>query len=208
MVTQMQIFLNYRTADEPFGVALIEQALSDRFGSEAVFFASRSIDLGASWESEMFTAVTRSTALLAVMGRYWRGAVDERGNAQIDNPDDFVRREILAAIQLGKTVIPIRLGVPRPKASEIPAELHTLLAKQDIELAFRTTRRDLDRLESKLRRAIPGLPTPGPATGSPAAPAAPRRKYGGNATHNEFHEVKVKTLNAGTIHRGRPGAGR
>jgi hypothetical protein len=186
-----QVFLNYRHADEPFGVAMLDGALSARFGSEAVFFASKSIELGADWEKEMFAAVERSTALLVVMGRHWLDEVDETGRRRIDDPNDFVRREILLALELGKAVIPVRLGVPRPSPSDIPAELSALLRKQDIELQFRTAGPDLDRLERKLRRLIPEL------GGTPVAEPARTVTYRDNASHYEFGDVTVETFHAG-----------
>jgi hypothetical protein len=160
-----QVFLNYRRADEPFGVAMLDRELSARFGSEAVFFASKSIQLGARWEEEMFTAVERSTALLAVMGRRWLDEADDTGRRRIDDEKDFVRREILLALQRGKPVIPVRLGIPRLSPADLPPELRELPEMQDIELQFRTAGPDLDRLETKLRRLIPEL-----ATAEPVAP--------------------------------------
>lgn len=200
-----QVFLNYRRTDEPFGVAMIDQKLSARFGSEAVFLASKSIELGSRWESEMFDAVTRSTALLAVIGRRWLDERNAEGDRRIDDPQDFVRREILLAMELGKKVIPVRLETPRMSENDLPAALRPLLEQQDIELRFHTSGPDLDRLELKLRRLIPDLAErretrrePRPEPGPVAA-----RTYNGS-THNEFHgQMTVDTFNAGaTFHGG------
>src|SRR5262249_42645463 len=157
-----QVFLNYRVVDEPFGVAMLDQALSGRFGSEAVFLASKSIPLGAEWRRRMYQAVAASAALLVIIGRYWVDAKDDQGRRALDNADDFVRNEILLAFELGKQVIPVRLGVPRVPAERLPDELKKLLDCQDIEVRFRSARIDIDRLANKLREQIPALRAVGP----------------------------------------------
>jgi hypothetical protein len=194
------VFLNYRHADEPFGVAMLDRELSTRFGSESVFFASKSIELGAAWEPEMLTAVERSTALLVVMGRNWLGERDSTGRRRVDDPDDFVRREILLAMAHDKAVIPVRLGIPRLAAADLPEELRPLLTRQDIEIRFRTTGPDVDRLETKLRRLIPGLAKTATTTATP--PPGRTATYRDNASHYEFRDLTVDTFHAGPSFHG------
>ncbi|MFC0115522.1 toll/interleukin-1 receptor domain-containing protein [Kibdelosporangium aridum] len=145
-----QIFLNYRTDDDRFGVAMLDDKLSERFGAGAVFRDSKSIPLGADWERTMFDAVAASTALLVVMGRNW---LDPR----LADPQDFVRREILLALQLRKQVIPVRLDTPRLSADDLPPPLRPLVDCQDIEVRFHKEKIDIDMLADKLRQQIPGL---------------------------------------------------
>jgi len=152
-----QVFLNYRTDDEPFGVAMLDQELSRRFGSDAVFLASKSIPPGSDWEPQMYDAVAKSTAVLVVMGRHWRNA---ENRARLDEPADHVRREIRHALDLDKQVIPVRLGVPRLSIADLPEALQALAGKQDIEVRFRSARIDVDRLAAKLAELIPALRAP------------------------------------------------
>ncbi|SFI90418.1 toll/interleukin-1 receptor domain-containing protein [Amycolatopsis sacchari] len=163
-----QVFLNYRAADDPFGVTMLDQVLSARFGPDAVFLASKSIPPGADWEREMFQAVADSAALLVIMGHNWLDARNERGQRRLDDPEDFVRREIITAEELGKRVIPVRLGVPRLAAGAYPPELRVLAGKQDIEIRFRSARIDVEHLVAKLREHIPALRRAAPGEKSPA----------------------------------------
>jgi hypothetical protein len=161
MGDRTQVFLNYRVADEPFGAAMLDIALSERFGTAAVFLASKSIPLGSAWEEEMFAAVAASAAVLVVMGRNWLDACDKDGRRRIEDPADFVRREILLAMELGKNVIPVRLGVPRlADAAPLPDELAGLRGRQDIEVRYRSAKIDMDRLADKLTSLIPELKAP------------------------------------------------
>jgi TIR domain len=152
-----QIFLNYRTDDERFGVAMLDRELSERFGSGAVFFASKSIELGAAWEPSMFRAVAAADAVLVVMGRRWLSAKDEQGNPRIGDPADFVRREIKQALETGKQVIPVRLDTPRIEPADLPADIRELAGLQDIVVRFRHAKIDIDLLAKRLRQQIPAL---------------------------------------------------
>lgn len=164
-----QVFLNYRADDDPFGVAFLDEKLSNRFGEAAVFLASKSIPVGARWEEKMFQAVADSAAVLVIIGRGWLEA-KTKGRRSLENEDDFVRREILAAFEHGKRVIPVRLGVPRLSAADLPSALADLAECQDIEIRFRSSKIDVDRLATELATLIPELPKPTPATNSSHLP--------------------------------------
>jgi hypothetical protein len=119
-------FLIYRSADEPYGVQLLDQALSALFGDEVVFLASKSIRPGEDWEKRRLAAVAASAAVLVIIGRNWLDAKDAEGRPKLEKPADFVRREIRAGLDLGKKVIPVRLGVPRLTPEVLPEALRDL----------------------------------------------------------------------------------
>lgn len=182
-----QVFLNYRAADKDFGVHMLDRALSDRFGADAVFLASRSIPLGAEWESQMFDAVRNSDALLAIMGRNWLDAADERGNRLIDRPEDFLRRELELAHELHKKIIPVRLDTPRLTEQRLPAELAWLAGCQDIEIRFRSANLDVDRLVDKLKLQIPELGNRAPQ----AKPQASTKFSVTGTVHGSVYQVET-----------------
>ncbi len=157
-----QIFLNYRTTDEPVAVAMLDQVLSERFGSEAVFLASKSIPLGMDWEEEMFAAVEQSTAVLALVGRSWLDVKNADGRRALDDPGDFVRRELATAFRLCKQVIPVLLGVERQalREADLPPDIRELSRRQSMRIAIHSARPDVDQLVDKLRRQVPALRPP------------------------------------------------
>jgi hypothetical protein len=166
-----QVFLSYRTSDQPFAAAFLDHELTRQFGPDAVFFASRSIDLGANWETAMFAAVSASDAVLVVIGPHWLTATGKDGRRRLDDPRDFVRREIELGLQLKKQVIPVHLERRHVRDRDaLPESLRELADKQSTVVAFRNSKPDLDRLATRLRRQIPALgrakaespdPTPG-----------------------------------------------
>lgn len=166
-----QVFLNYRADDEPFGVTMLDQELSRRFGPDAIFLAAKSIPLGSEWEHQMYQAIDESVAVLVVMGRNWGNT---RNRRRLDDPADHVRREIRYALDEGKQVVPVRLAVPRLSTEDLPEALVDLAARQDIEVRFRSAKIDVDRLATKLAEVIPALR---PAAEKPAEKAKPQPTF-------------------------------
>ncbi|EFL04387.1 predicted protein [Streptomyces sp. AA4] len=191
-----QIFLNYRTVDERFGVALLDHELSRAFGPEAVFFASKSIELGSEWEQYLFDAVKASQALLVVIGRNWLNAADEDGNRLLDDPRDFVRREITTAFELGKRVIPVLLDTPRIPREELPAPLRQLADVQDARVHFRNAVPDIDRLATRLEQLVPELHRTA-STGTATAAKFTAHAHQGGVV-NQYDRVDVR----GDFHAG------
>jgi hypothetical protein len=175
-----QVFLSYRTDDQPFAVAFFDSELTREFGDDAVFFASRSIDLGADWEETMFAEVSRSAAVLVIIGPRWLTAADKDGHRRLDDPKDFVRREVELGLRLGKQVIPVHLE-RRHRLDTLPDSLQELAARQSMVVQFRNSKPDLAMLVARLRRQIPALR---PAAASPAPTPAGTTHIGTQNTVN------------------------
>ena len=155
-----QVFLSYRADDQPFAAAFLDHELTREFGDDAVFFASRSIPLGAEWEKAMFDAVSASDAMLVIIGSRWLTATDEDGLRRLDRPDDFVRREVESGLRLGKQVIPVHLERRhRMVPGTLPDSLKALADRQGTVVEFRSSKPDMARLMTQLRRQIPALRT-------------------------------------------------
>ena len=105
----------------------------------------------------MFQAVEQSAALLVVMGVDWLGEQRPDGSRRLNDPGDFVRREILTAAALGKVIVPVRFNSERIDRAEFPDELSWLAKLQDSEVRFRSVERDLDHLANRLAAEVKGL---------------------------------------------------
>ena len=162
-----KIFINYRTADEPYGAALLDQELSRHFGAEKVFRASRSIPTGADFEYEIMNAVRSSDFLLAVIGPNWLTATDADGNTRLDDPKDFVRREIAVALEHGVRVVPVLMNATRIAPAALPADIAGLARCQDVRVDFRNSTLDLHALVTRLRAIAPDGDTLVPREGLP-----------------------------------------
>ena len=72
-------------------------------------------------------AVGSCAVLLVVIGGWWLTATGEDGRRRLDDPGDFVRLEIEAALARHVRVIPVLVdGARMPRAADLPASLEGL----------------------------------------------------------------------------------
>jgi hypothetical protein len=161
----VEIFICYRTEDEPYGAAFLDAVLSNNFGSDVVFRASKSIDPGDDFEERIFDAIRHATILLVVIGPNWL-ATDDTGRRRIDDPADFVRREITEALRCGVRIIPVQMNSDRLKQADLPDDVAELARIHGVRVHFRHSQVDGKALVDQLRALVPGLES------TPEQPAA------------------------------------
>src|SRR5262249_8235433 len=82
------------------------------------------VPLGVNFVTVLSEEVAKCDVLLAVIGPNWLNARDEDGSRRLDNPHDFVRIEIAAALQRIIPVIPLFLdGANLPNPGLLPKGL-------------------------------------------------------------------------------------
>ena len=101
------IFVSYRRSDSEAHTGRIYDRLASGFGKEKIFKDVDSIPVGADFRSHLNAIVSQCQAALIVVGTRWVDARDEAGARRLDDPDDFVRIEVEAALARGIPVIPV-----------------------------------------------------------------------------------------------------
>jgi hypothetical protein len=90
--------------------------------------------------------------LLALIGPEWLNAKNEAGQRRIDDPEDWVRLEILRALDRQLTVIPVRLGgAELPKRASLPQDICRLLDRQAVSVSTTSFRNDMSGLVRDIR---------------------------------------------------------
>jgi hypothetical protein len=118
------VFINYRGDDSYASAALIDRELSNRFGSANVFFDSRSIPAGSDFAEELLARLRASSVLLVVIGPRWLTITDEAGRRRIDDPKDWIRREIVGALAQEIRVIPVLADQAKlPAEADLPVDI-------------------------------------------------------------------------------------
>ncbi len=164
-----EIFVNYRSDDEPFGATFIDRELSSHFGRHTVFRDSRSIRPGEDFVEKILPAVRAAKVLLAVIGPRWLAATDADGGSRLTRPDDWVRREIAEAFRHGVRVVPLLLDAELPAERDLPAEIGRLARCQYVRIHHRHAEHDVGRLIIELAESVLGA-----ASGRRRAPRCPR----------------------------------
>jgi hypothetical protein len=99
MTTQPLAFISYRRSDSQQVAQALHVQLRDRFGRSRIFMDVGAISVGDIWSDRLRRALERATALLVVVGPGWLTAADRFGRRRLDLPTDWVRNEILLAIE-------------------------------------------------------------------------------------------------------------
>src|SRR5215471_14773153 len=100
-----KIFLCYRRDDSGGDAGRLHDRLALEFGDKNIFMDVDSMRLGQDFVDRLTAEVQCCDALLAVIGPNWLDARDESGERRINDPHDFVRIEIGAALQRDIPVI-------------------------------------------------------------------------------------------------------
>lgn len=107
---------------------------------------------GEDFEREITASLSTVDAVLAVIGPRWADARDARQALRLAQPDDFVRREILTALEMGTRVIPLLVGGAKmPGEADMPVELAPLARFQAWELRDARFDDDLQALLAQLQ---------------------------------------------------------
>ena len=119
------VFISYRSEDSHSYGALLYTELSRQFGLGRVFLDAESIPAGADFAEELVERVRSARIVLAVVGPRWLAVADPvTGRRRIDDPDDWVHRELAEAFAAGVRVIPVLTDdAELPPESDLPVEL-------------------------------------------------------------------------------------
>jgi TIR domain len=177
-----QIFISYRREESRWSARSLYDRLSGRFDRKQIFMDIDAIALGDDFVKAIEKTVGECDVLIAVIGAHWVTSTDEQNGRRLDNPEDFVRREIATALKRDIRVIPVLVdGALMPRSSELPDDLKPLVRRNALRvsdtgfdddcrrlvaaieqvLAERHQREEKERLERK-----PHTPPPGPGAPS------------------------------------------
>ena len=149
------IFMSYRREETAYAAGWLFDRLASHFGRDKVFRDVDAIELGDDFVEVITAAVGSCDVLLALIGDRWLTITDQEGRRRLDNPDDFVRLEIEAALTRNVRVIPILVeGARMPRADELPASLDKLVRRQALELSPSRFEFDTRRLLRVLDRTL------------------------------------------------------
>lgn len=152
------VFINYRGEDSHGYGALLYTELAHQFGHDHVFLDSESIAAGADFVHELLHSVRSARVLLAVIGPRWLTATDLTGQRRIDDPADWIRRELAEAFTAGVRVIPVLTEqADIPAEVDLPGDIAALGRCQYRRLRRRDHTVDLARIVADLTGLDPVL---------------------------------------------------
>ncbi len=147
-----RIFINYRREDTEAAANWLHELLSSVLGEDNVFIDTDDIPAGIDFVEHLRRQIESCDVFIAMIGRRWATLTDDAGNVRLSQNDDFVRREIRAALQRDIPVIPVLVeGTPLPSETQLPADIVPLRRRQSVALSSRQFKEDVERLIVKIR---------------------------------------------------------
>jgi hypothetical protein len=154
-VARGRIFISYRREEAAYPANWLYSLLTEHFGERHVFMDVDDIEPGANFVDVIDAAVASTEVMLALIGDRWLAVTDADGKRRIDDPVDFVRLEIEAALARSIRVIPILVnGARMPRAGDLPASVEALAYRQALELSARRFQLDLGRFLKALDNTL------------------------------------------------------
>src|SRR6516164_7509584 len=150
-----QIFISYRREESRWSARSLHDRLCRGFDPEQIFMDIDAIALGEDFVKAIETTVAKCDVLIAVIGSNWLTTKDDHGDRRLDNPEDFVRMEIGAALKREITVIPVLVdGALMPRSTDLPEDLKSLVRRNALPITDTSFDGDCQRLAAAIRLVL------------------------------------------------------
>ncbi len=154
-MTEARVFISYRRDDAAGEAGRLADHLLKRFGADRVFLDIETIESGDDFVQVLQRSLQETAAVLVVIGRQWVDIRNAAGKRRLDDPADFVRQEVEAALGRGVPVVPVLVqGAPLPRAEDLPTPLAPLVTRQTATLDHAEFHADAERLCDRLAPLI------------------------------------------------------
>lgn len=170
-----KLFINYRREDTaPYAGRLYDRLVA-HFGEDQVFMDIDQIEPGEDFVEVINRKVGACEIAIISIGPKWLSVTDATGQRRLDDSEDLVRIEILAALERKIRVIPVLVGGARmPRKQDLPEALAPLSRRNAVELSETRFHSDVSRLIDaieKVRASSEQIVAP---SATPAAPVVGR----------------------------------
>ena len=116
-----KLFINYRREDTAPYAGRLYDRLTAHFGAGQVFIDIDQIEPGEDFVEAINAKVGACEVAIVSIGPDWLSVADASGKRRLDDTEDFVRMEILAALERKIRVIPVLVGGARmPTKQDLP----------------------------------------------------------------------------------------
>lgn len=118
------IFISYRREDTRGDSGRLDDNLRARYGNDQVFRDIHDSPPGVSFPQHLENSISACRVVLVVIGSRWLESL----HARLEQPDDWVRREVKTALSTeGVAVIPVLMNTDvMPQPNELPEDIRAI----------------------------------------------------------------------------------
>jgi len=149
------IFVSYRRDDSRHAAGRLLDRLRQTYEPHQLFMDVDNVAPGLDFAKVLEEQVAACDAMLVLIGPDWLDARDDQGYHRLDNPGDFVRIEVEAALKREVRVIPVLVdGATMPHEDALPKSLRPLARRQGVRLTHERFGTEADNLVKSLRGVV------------------------------------------------------
>lgn len=140
-----KIFVSYRREDGISQTGRIYDRLVARYGDQDVFMDLGKISVGADFVHTLDEKLNSCEIFIAVIGAHW--LISRKQRKRMEDPDDFVRREVATALKRGVRIIPVLLDTTlMPQPADLPGDIVELANRNALRIREDRFDSDMDGL--------------------------------------------------------------
>jgi len=150
-----KLFINYRRDDTRHAAGRLYDRLTTHFSDDQVFMDIDQIEPGEDFVEAINRKVSICDIAIVLIGPRWLHATDASGKRRLDDEEDFVRMEIVAALRRNIRVIPVLVDrAQMPRKEDLPEALAPLSRRNAIELSETRFHADVNRLIEAIEKSL------------------------------------------------------
>ena len=150
-----KLFINYRRDDTRHAAGRLYDRLTTHFSEDQVFMDIDQIEPGEDFVEAINRKVSICDIAIVLIGPSWLHATDASGKRRLDDEEDFVRMEIVAALKRNIRVIPVLVDrAQMPRKEDLPEALAPLSRRNAIELSETRFHTDVNRLIEAIEKSL------------------------------------------------------
>jgi hypothetical protein len=149
------MYLSYRRMEAAAYAGRLFDHLSRHFGPGSVFMDIGGITRGQEFPRAIESALNACDVVLVVIGNGWASCTGQNGRRRLDDPNDWVRIEVVAALRRNVLVVPVLVeGARLPDPGSLPEELRPLCQRHACELSDLRWAFDVGELVKDLKKVV------------------------------------------------------
>ena len=150
------VFISYRRDDTAPYAGRLRDRLTAVFGKDQIFRDVDRVAPGERFPVVIERAVGSCDAFITLIGNKWLTAEGETGSRRLDDPRDYVRQEVAAALRREDVlVIPVLVeGAQMPGPDDLPEDLAPLAERNALVMSDIRWDDDMNHLVDALQRVV------------------------------------------------------
>jgi hypothetical protein len=149
------IYLSYRRRESVAYAGRLFDHLSRHFGPGSVFMDIGGIARGQDFAQAIESALNACEVVLVLIGNAWVSCTGQDGRRRLDDPRDWVRLEVAAALRRDILVVPVLIdGARLPDPASLPEELRPLCQRNACDLSDLRWSYDVGELVKDVEKVV------------------------------------------------------